>query len=183
MTAYMTTAETAKMVRTALREAFPGVKFSVRSSVYAGGSSIDVSWIDGPNARMVESVAGTFSGAYFDGMIDYKGSTKAMVDGVVTQFGADFIFVHRKNSAGFMASVMAAAARRYGALVAGVVVKEGPGYAYLDGGDHEASRLCREIAGKRTAYLCPRRSKTAGKVIYLGNDGYSQTGALQSADE
>lgn len=178
MTQYMTTADTAKMVRRALGEAFPGVKFSVRSHTYAGGSSIDVYWMDGPNARMVESVAGTFSGAYFDGMIDYKGSTKAMIDGVVTQFGADFIFVHRKNSASFLASVMAAAVRRYGSLVAGVQVRDGDGYAYLDGGDYEASRLCREIAAKRTAYLSPRKSKTAGKVIYLGNDGYSETGAL-----
>lgn len=41
MTQYMTTAETAKMVRRALGEAFPGVKFSVRSKTYAGGSSND----------------------------------------------------------------------------------------------------------------------------------------------
>lgn len=73
---------------------------------------------------------------------------------------------------------MAAAWRRYGALVDGVEVRDGQGYAYLDGGDYEASRLCREIAAKRTAYLSPRKSRTAGKVIYLGNDGYSQTGAL-----
>lgn len=57
MTQYMTTAETAKMVRRALGEAFPGVKFSVRSKTYAGGSSIDVYWMDGPNARMVETGA------------------------------------------------------------------------------------------------------------------------------
>lgn len=178
MTQYMTTAGTAKMVRRALNEAFPGVKFSVRSHTYAGGSSIDVYWMDGPNAAMVESVAGTFSGAYFDGMIDYKGSTRSMIDGVVTQFGADFIFVHRKTSYAFLEAVMAAAVRRYGALVAGVQVRYGQGYAYLDGGDYEAIRLCREIANKRSAYLSPRKSRTAGKVIYLGNDGYSQTGAL-----
>ena len=64
--------------------------------------------------------------------------------------------------------------------VAGVQVRYGQGYAYLDGGDYEAIRLCREIANKRSAYLSPRRSKTAGKVIYLGNDGYSQNGALDA---
>ena len=43
MTKYFTCAETAKLIRQSLKEAFPGVKFSVRSSTYSGGASIDVS--------------------------------------------------------------------------------------------------------------------------------------------
>ena len=46
-TKYLSCAETAKLVRTALKKNFPGVKFSVRSSVYSGGASIDVSWMLG----------------------------------------------------------------------------------------------------------------------------------------
>ena len=38
---YLTCAETAKLVRSALKAAFPGVKFSVCSSTYSGGASID----------------------------------------------------------------------------------------------------------------------------------------------
>lgn len=69
-TRYLSCAETAKLVRAALKGAFPGVKFSVRSSVYAGGASIDVKWTDGPRTRDVETVAKPYAGGRFDGMID-----------------------------------------------------------------------------------------------------------------
>lgn len=42
--AYLTTADTAKLVRSTLAARFPGVRFYVRSSTYAGGSSIRVAW-------------------------------------------------------------------------------------------------------------------------------------------
>ena len=72
MSDYLTCAETAKLVRTALKKAFPGVKFSVRSSVYAGGASINVRWTDGPARKVVEAVAKRYAGGGFDGMIDMK---------------------------------------------------------------------------------------------------------------
>ena len=53
---WLSTAETAKLVRKALKKAFPGMKFSVRSSNYANGSSIDVSWTDGPTMKAVDEV-------------------------------------------------------------------------------------------------------------------------------
>lgn len=43
---YISCADTAKLIRQAIKEAFPGVKFSVRSSVYSGGASITVEWLD-----------------------------------------------------------------------------------------------------------------------------------------
>lgn len=72
-TKYESAAETAKRLRLALKNAFPGVKFSVRSRTYSGGASIDVSWTDGPTAKTVDRLADTFS-------------------------GADFVFCHRENS-------------------------------------------------------------------------------------
>jgi hypothetical protein len=69
---YLTVAETAKLVRAALKREFPGVKFSVRSSSYAGGAAIDVTWTDGPQDDAVKAVTGRYSGADFDGMIDLK---------------------------------------------------------------------------------------------------------------
>lgn len=69
---YLSCAETAKLVRTALRDAFPGVKFSVRSDTYSMGASIRVRWTDGPTSSDVERVAGVFAGADFDGMVDLK---------------------------------------------------------------------------------------------------------------
>ena len=61
---YISCADTAKLVRQALKESFPGIKFGVRSSTYSGGASIYIRWTDGPNAAMVESIAGKFSGSY-----------------------------------------------------------------------------------------------------------------------
>lgn len=72
MSRYLSCAETAKLVRKALKDAFPGVKFSVRSSVYSGGASIDVGWTDGPTSKEVEAVAKQYQGGDFDGMIDMK---------------------------------------------------------------------------------------------------------------
>ena len=68
---YLSCAETAKLVRAALRESFPGVRFSVRSSVYSGGASINITYTNGPTYYAVKSVVAMFEGAYFDGMTDY----------------------------------------------------------------------------------------------------------------
>lgn len=69
-TRYISAADTAKLVRAALKRDFPGVKFSIRSKTYSGGASIDVKWIDGPRTRDVEAVAKQYAGGRFDGMID-----------------------------------------------------------------------------------------------------------------
>jgi hypothetical protein len=65
-TTYLTCAETAKLARAALKKAFPGVKFSVRSD-----GCIRISWIDGPTAESVDAVVKCYAGGRFDGNIDY----------------------------------------------------------------------------------------------------------------
>lgn len=69
---HLTAAQTAALLRAALKRAFPGVRFSVRSKVYSGGASIDVSWTGGPDRKDVDAIARTFAGSDFDGMIDLK---------------------------------------------------------------------------------------------------------------
>ena len=78
---YISCADTAKLIRQAIKEAFPGVKFSVRSHVYSGGASITVEWLDGPNEQQVETVTNRFEASYFDGSIDFKGSIFHTLDG------------------------------------------------------------------------------------------------------
>lgn len=100
---YLTCAETAKLLRAALKAAHPGVKFSVRSSVYSMGASIDVSWTDGPTADQVDETAKRYAGATFDGMQDlkeYHTDLVAFGDGLpeLVYHGADFVFTHRANS-------------------------------------------------------------------------------------
>src|SRR5690606_34789441 len=53
---YIDAADVAKMIRKNLKSRFPGVKFSVRTSKYSGGASVDVPWFDGPTQREVEEV-------------------------------------------------------------------------------------------------------------------------------
>lgn len=123
---YFTCAETAKLIRAALKKAFPGVKFGVVSKTYSGGASITVKIpAGGPAGPEVRKVTDLYSGAGFDGMNDLKFyySHWLMPDGTVTvakstgsgasyepfsnpaphpdaklvHFGADFIFVHRDD--------------------------------------------------------------------------------------
>jgi hypothetical protein len=107
----LTCAETAKLVRAALKPAFPGQKFSVRSSTYAGGASISVRWIDGPTVADVDEVVKPFEGATFDGMVDlkeYKPATLlANEDGSYEQlsYGADWVQTSREYSEAIEAQV------------------------------------------------------------------------------
>ena len=82
---YLSCAETAKIVRQALKTAFPGVKCSVRSGVYGGGASIGGRYTDGPRERDVKSVCEAYAGGRFDGMIDlaYKVFHYLRADGTV----------------------------------------------------------------------------------------------------
>lgn len=63
-------ADTAKLVRAALKRSFPRTKFAVRTDTYAGGAAVRVSWTDGPAVKLVERVTGQFAGGDFDGSID-----------------------------------------------------------------------------------------------------------------
>jgi len=113
-TEYLSAADTAKLVRKALAEAFPGVKFSVRSKTYSGGASIDVRWTDGPNSKQVEAVAKRFEGSDFDGMIDLKSSLPTMFEGRRVRFGADFVFCTREFSDALVSKALASTARKWG---------------------------------------------------------------------
>lgn len=70
---YLTCAQTATLVRNALKNAFPGVKFSVRSKTYSGGASISIHYAK-PDlcSYRVERITSQFAGADFDGMVDLK---------------------------------------------------------------------------------------------------------------
>ncbi len=110
---YIPVAETAKLVRTALKNAFPGIKFSVRSRSYAGGASIDIEYTDGPTTKDVDCVACRFSGATFDGMTDMKEYHTSEIDGEQVRYGADFIKASRLLSPAFLTRVAEAYCTRW----------------------------------------------------------------------
>jgi hypothetical protein len=184
MTTYLSCADTAKLVRAALKETFPGVKFSVRSSVYSGGASIDVSYTDGPSASQVEAVAQAFQGAYFDGMTDYKGSNYNTLDGQAVRFGADFIFVKRNFTAPTLTGVVVQVCNYYGfdneilidggGQYFGAYIKAvGPNADSLARGfdTRDIDRIIRDAASKYSMNDSAP-SATLARVAFAGDDGY-----------
>lgn len=109
---YMPVAEVAKHLRASLKATFPAATFSVRSSNYAGGASIRISWTDGPTAKRVDAIAKHYAGATFNGMEDIKEhKPAAMIGGELVHSGADFIFAERQLSDAGWALVAGAVGR------------------------------------------------------------------------
>lgn len=139
-TVYIGSTDTAKLIRLQLKAHFPGTKFSVRTDIYAGGSSIRIRWTDGPTEKLVNAVTAAFAGSGFDGMTDYKYSKGAwlMPDGtaelrtieahygtegdvieatkdgaIPVSFCADYIFGERDYSAEALKRTATAYAAKY----------------------------------------------------------------------
>lgn len=98
-TIYEAAKDTAKKIRKALKKEFPGVKFSVKSSTYSMGSSVDINYVDGPAQKDVQAVADRYQSASFDGMIDMETlhGYKDPEDGKIYS-GAKYIFANRSLS-------------------------------------------------------------------------------------
>lgn len=69
-TTYISTKDAAALIRRALAEAFPGVKFSVRKSTGTASSWIRVTWTDGPTMTECDAVTSRFQSERWNGMID-----------------------------------------------------------------------------------------------------------------
>lgn len=95
---YISVTETAKLVRADLKKNWPMIKFSVRSSKYSLGASIDVYWTDGPTTESVDIIIKRYEGASFDGSIDLMSYHDSALDGRKVRFSADFVFAQRSIS-------------------------------------------------------------------------------------
>lgn len=179
---YLSCAETAKLIRAALKESFPGVKFSVKSNVYSGGASIDVRYQDGPAGKIVESVAEQFQGGYFDGMIDYKGSCYHALDGEPVRFGADFVFVNRESSDAQIARAIAFLQAKYPGNPFEASVEDfkmGRLYnVFPRGGEWSPNNSLQceinAVLSKLSSVAAPAKSATLARVSFQGDDGYGQ---------
>lgn len=187
MKQYLSCAETAVMIRSVLKESFPGVKFSVRSSVYSGGASININYQDGPNVDAVKSAVLIFEASYFDGSIDYKGLNFTAIDGQEIRFGADFVFVNRKVSDEMYAAALDALYEKFAGNFASdplprvtvADVKNGaslsreiPGMSNgLYGG---FNRRLDEVVKEMAADYQVQPSATLARISSLGDDGYGQ---------
>lgn len=185
---YLSCAETAKLVRAALKESFPGVKFSVTSSTYSMGASINVKYQDGPTNDQVKKVISPFEGSYFDGQQDYKGLNYNSMDGEEISFGADFIFSNRKYSVEFL-TVMARTVKAQYGIEANYEIKDSEySGAYIDGANTVmvGNRYFAQAVGlaAEDVSMCDTQaSKTLARIASLGDDGYGYgcTGRLAAA--
>lgn len=82
----------AKSIRKELKSKFKGVKFSVRSKSYSMGSSVDVSWENGPTQNEVSAIINKYQYGDFDGMTD---SYNYRSDRPKTEGSAKHVFANR----------------------------------------------------------------------------------------
>ena len=91
---YMTAAKVAQNIRTELKRKFPGVKFSVVSKTFSGGSDVCVKYTGGPAYEAVEKIVSRYQNSHADAecgdYIDYDPSDFNRVFG-----GVKFTFVTR----------------------------------------------------------------------------------------
>ena len=181
---YINVVDTAKLIRAALKESFPAVKFSVTSKSYAGGASINIGYFDGPTSEQVEKVVGVFEGSYFDGMQDYKGQNYANLDGEEVKFGADFVFVNRKISGPVMTGIVADTMNFY-QLDNEVTIyvsdySQAASISKVADNDNSLQRgfnaygitkLIYQKVGE-TSFCETQQSKTLTRVFSMGDDGY-----------
>lgn len=92
-----TTKETAQLIRQALRQAFRGVVFSVRTEYASMYSGIRVQWTDGPTQPEVEHVTNRFTSRGFDGMTDSTTFHEHLIDGRRVSYSGS-INVRRETS-------------------------------------------------------------------------------------
>jgi len=57
-------------IKAELKNLFPHIRFSVTSSTFSMGDSVDVSWIDAVSAKEIETIISKYQRGYFDGMQD-----------------------------------------------------------------------------------------------------------------
>lgn len=105
------TKQTAQFIRQVLKVAFSGTKFSVTISIYSMGSSVRISWMDGPTTPEVDRVAERFSSKSFDGMDDSTHYHDQVVDGQRVSYSG-YLSTSRKHS-----EELRALAKRRAALI------------------------------------------------------------------
>lgn len=156
-----------KNIRIELKAAFPGVKFSVKSSRFSMGDSISVSWTDGPIADQVDEIVNKYSAGSFNSMDDsYNYSRDAWKEA----FGdAKYISTSRNSSDAAIASALRTVFARYADDLVGLVcptVAEyhtgAMGAVYL--GNDTVRTMVWRVASKRTWCLTKRAAVVAEEV-------------------
>ena len=105
---YKDTTQSAKDVRQVLKAEYPNTKFSVRVKRFSMGSSVNVSWTDGPTEREIANKTAHLKGG---------------------EYLNEYIMTQRTITRAVMVATAEACARHYG--MGGVVVKGGDLNPYI----------------------------------------------------
>lgn len=124
MTDLIPTSQAARMLRSALHAAFPGVRFSVRKDRGTASAWLRVTYTDGPRVDPVQEICHRYAGQQFnahDDGYDQRPPSLVQFDGEalprVVQFLVDGVIVQREMGAAGRAGVAA----RVAALAPGLV--------------------------------------------------------------
>lgn len=112
--AYSEATHAAKNIRRELKQAFPGIKFSVTTSKYSMGDSIRVRWTDGPTEKRVTDIIDRYQEGHFDGMTDYYEYHDSVF--CTTFGGTKFVFAERQFSDDFVAGVILEVSAKRGSI-------------------------------------------------------------------
>lgn len=100
----------AHFIKTDLKQAFPGIKFSVTSENYSMGDSVNVNWTDGPLYDRVNELVRKYQYGKFDGMTDHYEASNVIDELPQTKY----LFLHREIGAEAKAKITADFNKKYG---------------------------------------------------------------------
>ena len=100
----------AAAIRKELKTAFPKTVFRVTSRSFAGGDSVDISWVDGPVLDNVRKITDKYQYGRFDGMIDMYECTNSRTD--IPQ--VKYVMPQREMSKQVGAALKAEISKKYG---------------------------------------------------------------------
>ena len=185
MRTYINKKDTAALIRKALKEAFPDMKFSVVSGGSNTCSVLAIRWEDGANEAQVSAVINRFKGVSFDGMTDSTNTRYYLMDGKEVSFYYDYINYHRTNSDAAIQRAIDQVYHRYtnnfsvakvekptvsqfknGQLMATVL----DGFSPFD----DLQRLIQKAVSKNSDRLKVNHSATAAKIFMTHDGGSSQ---------
>jgi len=95
----------ARNIRKELKNAYPGIKFTVLSERFSMGDAINIRWTDGPCEDSVDDIVRKYKGSSFDGMQDLKESVSTDFNSVYGN--ADYVTTGRDLSEGIKSKVQA----------------------------------------------------------------------------
>lgn len=102
-------ANCAAAIRTELKTAFPGIKFSVTCENFSMGDSVDIRWEDGPTTKEVEEFTSKYQYGHFDSMTDMYESSNSRDD--IPQ--SKYVHTNRQLSEELKAKLMVDAERLF----------------------------------------------------------------------